>query len=71
MALLDVLQDANADAKEKKKGDKKYVTFSLKEWGEMEAMYKGPINPLEAKKVLYGIFTGKYNVSVNKGPKPA
>ena len=36
MALNDVLSDLQADKKEKKTADKKYVSFLKEEWAEME-----------------------------------
>lgn len=66
MALLDVLADARADEKPKKGADKKYVTFSIDEWKTMEATHGKEINPADVKKIVMGIFGGKYTVSVAK-----
>ena len=66
MALFDVLSEVRADEKPKKGADKKYVTFSMDEWKVMEAAHGKEINPTDVKKIITGIFGGKFNVSVVK-----
>lgn len=68
MALLDVLADVSADKKEKKTAEKKYVQFSIEEWKGMESKQGKSIEPAEVKKLILGIFEGRYNVSVAKKP---
>jgi hypothetical protein len=68
MALIDVLSDVTADKKEKKAADKKYVTFTSEEWKGMEAKQGKEINPTDVKKIVLGIFEGRYSVSVAKKP---
>lgn len=68
MALLDVMSDVTADKKEKKAADKKYVSFSKEEWSGMEAKQGKEINPVDVKKIILGIFEGRYSISVAKKP---
>ena len=51
MALNDVLSDLQADKKEKKTADKKYVSFLKEEWAEMEKTYGKSIEPNDVKKL--------------------
>ncbi len=70
MALADVLGEVSAEKKEKKAADKKYVTFTIEEWRALEAKQGKEINPMDVKKIIIGIFEGRFNVSVVK-PKTA
>ena len=58
----DVMDGIMGEVKAKGKGDKRYVAFSLKEWQDMEAAYGKTIQPTNVKKLVQGIFTGRYNV---------
>lgn len=66
MALIDVLSEVTAEKKEKKQADKKYVTFTIEEWKALEAKQGKEINPLDVKKIIIGIFEGRFSVSVVK-----
>lgn len=68
MALTDVLADVSADKKDKKAAEKKYVQFSIEEWRAMETKQGKSLEPAEVKKLILGIFEGRYNVSVIKKP---
>lgn len=68
MALIDVLSEVTAEKKEKKQADKKYVTFTIEEWKALEAKQGKEINPLDVKKIIIGIFEGRFSVSVVKKP---
>lgn len=68
MALIDVLSEVTAEKKEKKQADKKYVTFTIEEWKALEAKQGKGINPLDVKKIIIGIFEGRFSVSVVKKP---
>jgi hypothetical protein len=70
MALFDVLNEVSAEKKAKKPADKKYVTFTLEEWKNLEAKQGKEINPMDVKQIIIGIFEGRFNVSVVK-PKTA
>jgi hypothetical protein len=63
MALGDVLAGLQADKKEKKSAEKRYVAFTGVEWGEMEATYGKKIDPADVKKLVQGIFKGAFTVS--------
>lgn len=63
MALDDVMTAVTADTKVRGKGDKKYVTFSIAEWEEMEKVYGKKIDPVHAKKLLQGIFSKSFNIT--------
>jgi len=66
MALSDVLADVTSEKKEKKSADKKYVTFTKEEWGGMETKQGKQIDPADVKKLILGVFEGRYSVSVIK-----
>lgn len=66
MALGDVFADLSVDKPAKKGADKKYVSFSLEEWKALEAKQGAEINPVDIKKMVIGIFSGKYSISVVK-----
>lgn len=68
MALNDVLSDLQADKKEKKSADKKYVSFLKAEWEEMEKAYGKTIEPNDVKKLIQGIFSKTIAVSKVKAP---
>jgi len=68
MAIGDVFADLSVEKKEKKAADKKYVSFSLEEWRKLEAKQGAEINPVDIKKMVIGIFEGKYSISVVKKP---
>ncbi len=68
MALNDVLSDLQADKKEKKTADKKYVSFLKEEWAEMEKTYGKSIEPNDVKKLIQGIFSKQIAVSKVKAP---
>ena len=61
--LGDVLSALQADKKEKKAAEKRYVAFSASEWAEMEAAYGKKIDPADVKKLVQGIFKGTFTVS--------
>jgi hypothetical protein len=63
MALTDVLASLQADKKEKKAAEKRYVSFSAAEWGEMESAYGKKIDPADVKKLIQGIFKGAFSVT--------
>lgn len=63
MALGDVLSALQADKKEKKSAEKRYVAFNAAEWTEMEAAYGKKIDPADVKKLVQGIFKGAFSVS--------
>jgi hypothetical protein len=63
MALGDVLATLQADKKEKKTAEKRYVSFTAAEWGEMEAAYGKKIDPADVKKLVQGIFKGVFSVN--------
>ena len=62
MGLADVLAEVNADKKEKGKSTVRYVSFQIKEWDEMEAKYGKKLDPVDVKKLVQGIFLGRFNV---------
>ena len=71
MALTDVLGEITADKKEKKAADKKYVSFSAEEWKGMETKQGKKIDPQDVKKLILGVFEGRYSVSVASPKKAA
>lgn len=66
MGLVDVLAEVSAERKEKGKAEIKYVSFKTAEWTDMEAKYGKTINPVDVKKLVIGIFSGRFNVVAAK-----
>lgn len=66
MALLDVLAEVSADKKVRGKAEKRYVAFNTAEWEGMEAKYGKKIDPVDVKKLILGIFEGRFSVTAPK-----
>lgn len=63
MAINDVLGLLQAEKKEKKSAEKRYVAFNSAEWTEMETAYGKKIDPADVKKLVQGIFKGAFSVN--------
>jgi hypothetical protein len=68
MGLMDVLAEVSADKKAKGKSDVRYVSFKITEWDEMESKFGKKLDPVDVKKLVQGIFLGRFNV-VSAKPK--
>jgi hypothetical protein len=64
MPLQDVMADVVSEKKEKKSAEKRYVAFSSTEWAGMETKQGRKIDPVDVKKLILGIFEGRYQVAV-------
>lgn len=71
MGLMDVMADITADKPEKKKAEKKYVSFSAEEWASLETKQGKKIDPADVKKLILGVFEGRYSLNVAKAPTKA
>lgn len=66
MGLADVLAEVVADKKAKGKSENRNVTFKTVEWTEMESKYGKTIDPVDVKKLVQGIFSGRFQVVAAK-----
>jgi hypothetical protein len=66
MGLADVLAEVSADKKAKGKSEVRYVSFKTAEWSEMESKYGKTIDPVDVKKLVQGIFSGRFQVVAAK-----
>ena len=62
MALADVLAEVGADKKAKGKSETRNVSFKNTEWAEMESKYGKTIDPVDVRKLVQGIFSGRFQV---------
>ena len=66
MGLADVLAEVSADKRAKGKAETRSVAFKIAEWDEMEAKYGKKIDPVDVKKLVMGIFNGRFQVVAAK-----
>ena len=66
MGLAEVLTELSVDKKAKGKADKKYVSFSIAEWTELEAKHGKTIEPVDVKKLVQAIFSGRFQITSAK-----
>jgi hypothetical protein len=62
MAITDVLAELTSEKKAKGKSEVRYVSFKTAEWDEMESKYGKKLDPVDVKKLVQGIFLGRFNV---------
>jgi hypothetical protein len=66
MGLTDVLAELTSEKKAKGKSEVRYVSFKIAEWDEMEGKYGKKIDPVDVKKLVQGIFSGRFQVVAAK-----
>lgn len=64
--LAEALAEVTADKKARGKADKRYVAFSTAEWDALEAAHGKRIEPVDVKKLVQAIFSGRFNLTAGK-----
>lgn len=69
MGLAEAFNVIDQEKPEKKTAEKRYVTFSIDEWRDMEKAYGSGIEPGDVKALIQGIFQGTFDINVRAATK--